>query len=79
MKILVNLKDPDGFSDAVDDAVRASLAAIPGLSSEEREALVDARRDRAWDSLRKFVQYREYLRVEFDTEAGTATVLEEDA
>lgn len=75
MKIVVNLKDPDGFGDAVDEAVRASLAAIPGLSSEERETLVDARRDKIWDSLGKFVEYQECLRVEFDTETGTATVL----
>ena len=75
MKIVVTLKDPDGFSECVDEAVEAELKKIEGLDDEERDELLDVRREKTWDKLEKFVDCQEYLRVEFDTEAGTATVL----
>lgn len=79
MKIVVNIKDPDGFSEDVDKAVRESLASIEGIDDEERESLFEARRDKVWGELRKFVRYQECMRVEFDTDSGTAIVLEEGA
>jgi len=75
MKIKVYLKDPDAFSEAVDEAVRASLADL-GLDADEVEPLVERRRDKVWSVLRRWVEDQEYLDVEFDTDAGTATVVE---
>ena len=74
MKILVTLKDPDGFSDAIDDAVKQSLADQEGLDDDEREALFEARQERFGSMLGQWVEYGEYVTLEFDTEAGTATV-----
>lgn len=74
MKIRVLLKDPDNFSDTVDEAVRASLAVLK-LPKEEEDAIFETRRETVWKKLSKFVDCQEYLDVEFDLEAGTATVL----
>jgi len=80
MKIRVYLKDPDGFSDGLKDSVEKELKAVPGLSDRERELLFEARRDLAGEVLGRWVEYGEYVWLEFDTEAKTATVLtKEDA
>ena len=74
MKITVTLKDPDGFYECVQDEVKRSLSDL-GLAADEVDALVERRLESTWSKLEKFVDCQEYLRVEFDTEAGTATVL----
>ena len=76
MKIRVTLKDPDTMSDAVEEAVRREVKKLEGLSKEERDDLVEGRtseqRSKIVDG---WMPYGEYLEVEFDTEAGTATVI----
>ena len=74
MKVTVTLKDPDGFYESVDEAVKTSLAGS-GLPEDEQEALTETRREKAWEVLTKWVDYQEYVTIEFDTEAGTATVM----
>jgi hypothetical protein len=73
MKINVMLKDPDGFSDAIDDAVRESLATIE--DEDEREALKEVRREKVQTFLNRWVEYSEYVSIEFDMDAGTASVV----
>jgi len=75
MKFTVTLKDPDGFYDCVKDAVKESLDELEGLDEQEKEDLLEHRLEKTWDKLEKFVDCQEYLRVEFDTDKGTATVL----
>lgn len=75
MKIHVFLKDPDGFSNSVDDAIRASIDEIEGLCDAEKEDLFETRRTEEWDKLDKFVKYNECTTIVFDTDKGTATVL----
>lgn len=75
MKIKVQLKDPDGFSESVQDAVEMSLEELEGIDEDEKEALLETRIEKTWDKLEKFVDCQEYVTIEFDTEAGTATVL----
>ena len=75
MKIDVYLKDPDGFSDSVHEAAVASLKGLP-LSARELEAVRDAREEEANQFLRRWVEDGEYIGIVFDTEAGTATVVE---
>lgn len=74
MKIKVSLKDPDGFSDSVDAAIKEDTDKLD-LSEDEAEAVIERRTKRVWDALAKFVEYQEYLVVEFDTDADTATVV----
>jgi hypothetical protein len=74
MKFRIQLKDPDGFSDGMDEAIEASLSEAD-LSEDEKEAVSEARRERAWKALEKWVEYNEYVTIEFDTTLGTATVV----
>ena len=76
MKIRVSLKDPDGFSNSVDEAVKDDVCKIPNLDPEEIEAITEVRCEKVWDALSRFVEYQEYIMIVFDTEAGTATVEE---
>lgn len=41
----------------------------------EINAITDARKDKVNKALRNWVEYGEYITIEFDTEAGTATVV----
>lgn len=74
MKFQVQMKDPDTLGDAIDDAVKDDLAKIEGLTDEDREALFDSRRVAARDIADRWFKYGEYLTVEIDTDAKTATV-----
>ena len=74
MKFRIQLKDPDGFHDGFDDAATESLAAIDGLSDSEKEAVKDERQSLLQSFAEKWVEYGEYITIEFDTDAGTATV-----
>jgi hypothetical protein len=60
MIITLTFKSPDGVWDSLEDA---------GLDPNELPDDVDR-------VLTRFVEYREYVRIELDTEAGTARVLE---
>lgn len=75
MKIRVTLKDPDTMHDAVDAAFER-LDKPDGISDEEWDGI---REDRAeavkGDIAQRWMRYGEYLDVEFDLDAKTATVL----
>jgi hypothetical protein len=82
VKFQITLKDPDGFYEGVKEAVAESLekgGEFQGLSDDEvaelKETLTDSRRDKVLEFLNKFTTYSEYVTLEFDTEAGTATVV----
>lgn len=74
MKFTVTMKDPDTLHDAIDDAVREDVAGIEGLSKEDRAALFETRQDAVRAVARKWFKYSEYVTIEIDTEAKTATV-----
>ena len=75
-KFRVTLKDPDGPADCIGDAARTSLP--EGLSEDEREAIIDIRRAELQRFAGQWLEYGECARIEFDTDAGTATLLKED-
>lgn len=75
MKIRVTLKDPDAMPDAVTDAY-ARLSAPHGITDDEWQELRARRASEARASIaHAWMEYSEYLVVEFDTEAGTAVVI----
>lgn len=74
MKIKITMKDPDGFEDSLNDAVKESVAAIPGLSEIERESVAEKRKDEVREALRTWFRYSEYVTLEIDTDAKTARV-----
>jgi hypothetical protein len=75
MKIKVTFKDPDTMHDAVVDA----YAEEPCPSGVTKDEWSHIRQERAIATQcaisDKWVEYGEYIRVEFDTETGTATVI----
>lgn len=73
MKIIVHIKDPDGFGDAIQEAVDSSIAKL-GLTKDEADALKEKRTERVQEALSKWVEFDECTVIEFDIEAGTATV-----
>lgn len=75
MKIRITMKDPDGFWNCVDEAVKQSLKTIEGISDEEREYLEEKRSEEIKDKLKKWFEYDEYLTVEVDTDANTCIVI----
>lgn len=76
MKFKITMKDPDGVYECVRDAVKDSLRAESGLSKDEREALIEVRYEAFQELVRKWFRHGEYVDVEIDTEAGTATLLQ---
>lgn len=75
MKIRVTLKDPDTMHDAVDDAV-GKMPPPDGVESEEWDRIRESRAEKVKEAISaKWMEYSEYLTVEFDTDAGTATVI----
>ena len=77
MKFKVTMKDPDKLQDAEADAVRADLEKIAGLTADDRKALYEVRLDAVREVTKQWFKYGEYLTVEIDTEAKTATVCAE--
>ena len=75
MKIKVTMKDPDTMIDAVQEAVERDVRAM-GLPDDEAESLIEMRAEKEREKLGKWFEYSEYLAVEFDTDAMTATVLD---
>jgi len=75
-KFTVMMKDPDGPCDAIRDAAEESAKSVEGLSEGEREALSETRQESFKAFTNKWLQYGEYVTIEFDTEAGTATIKE---
>lgn len=74
MKIVVTLKDPDGVYDSIRDAVESSIREM-SLNADEKKVLISSRQKSCERILEKWIEYGEYVRIEFDTEAGTAIVL----
>ena len=76
MKIQVVFKDPDVAQDAVEDAF-APPYEVEGLTDlDEIQTVIEHRKEKAHDLVGSFMKYGEYITVEFDTEAKTATVVE---
>lgn len=73
MKIRVTFKDPDALDNALQEA---PLVRPDGLTDEEWEPIAEARREKIRDGLcATFIEYGEYITVEYDTEAKTCTVV----
>jgi hypothetical protein len=74
MRFTLTFKDPDGPSECLREAVTESIPdAI--TDPEEIEMLVDFGTDKLREFIEPWVQWGEYVSIEFDTEAKTATVV----
>lgn len=68
MKIKITFKDPDGVSDAISDS-------LPPRQRKDDCVWWEAR-DEVVEDLSRWIRGSERITIEFDTEAGTATVME---
>lgn len=73
MKVKITFKDPDGVYDCVRDAVQEALP--DGLDQSEQDALIESRTEATFEKLKQWLKWKEYVTVEFDTNAGTAVVV----
>lgn len=78
MKFRVTFKDPDGVSESLFWEAKKSVEEISGIEEDELEDLIKNREEKLSKFIRKWVEYDEYLTVEFDTEAGTASVVQRE-
>jgi len=69
MKLTVSFKTPDAVDYTIDDMERAEF--------DSDEAFEEAK-DKARALMDKYIEYGEYVLIDFDTEAGTATVRKVD-
>jgi len=74
MKLQITLKDPDGFYEAIREAAEKQVAEIKGISEDEAETLIENRHESIAEYLKRWVEYGEYITIEFDLENSTATV-----
>lgn len=74
MKFTVTLKDPDCLSECIRDAVMAEVVNLDLSTDAERDAVAEIREAAVRDVCAKWFEYGEYLEVEIDTDAETATV-----
>ena len=75
-KITITMKDPDTLYDAIMEAAEEDARKIEGIDDDERQAIVEQRKEKFAEVAKKWFEYSEYLRVQIDTDAGTCTVLE---
>ena len=75
MIINITLKDPDGVYDSIREAAREQVANIGNLTPRDAEVLEDKRHKQISESLKPWIEYGEYVRLQIDTEAKIATVI----
>ena len=75
MKFKITIKAPDCFYDGIGEAIEESFKGTTFFNKEEAESAWDARRKSLNDAIKPWVEYGEYVTIEFDTVAKTATVL----
>lgn len=75
MKIQFTFKDPDTVYDTLRECAEGEVNQIDGLSDGEREELVDGRHNKLKEACKPWIKWGEYVRIEIDTDAKTATVI----
>lgn len=75
MKIIMHLKDPDGVYESIREEAESQVSQMTGLRQNEKESIIENRHEEISERLQKWIQYGEYITIEFDTEENTATVI----
>lgn len=76
MKFQVTFKDPDAMSIHLAEVVKSSLAMkTKDLTDHQLELLEEDELKLFEEFTKPWIKWGEYVTVEFDTEAGTATVV----
>lgn len=72
MKLKITLKDPDGVYESIKDAAFSTTGDTEKLGNSELEA--ETRREQLEEQCKPWIKCGEYVTIEIDTDAGTATV-----
>lgn len=75
MKFTVTMKDPDTLHDSIREVVAEEVNAMANLDAEEKEGVIDNRVENTLALCKTWFEYSEYVSIEIDTDAKTATVL----
>lgn len=76
MKIRISFKDPDWDDGVVAEAAQQEVERVaPNLDSEEKVYLAENKAKKIKEGLREWLAWMEYVVVEFDLDADTATVI----
>jgi hypothetical protein len=80
VKFSVTMKDPDALYEAVREAQEGEKQRLidGGLSDDEAEQVAESRCEKAREFAGDWMKYGEYITVEFDTEAKTATLRKDE-
>jgi hypothetical protein len=79
MKFVVTMKTPDAISQGIEQAAQRYVDDLGPNDMSDDEIQEEVLRDKQAELctfVNKWVKYSEYITIEFDTDAGTATVLE---
>lgn len=75
MKFTVTLKDPDALHESIERADSEMRRDLAGLELEERNLVVERRKERFRDFAAAWLRYGEYVDLEFDEDAKTCVVV----
>lgn len=71
----MTFKDPDVIFEAISEAVNERIKAIKELDDEERDVLIEKKNRAVSDQLSKWIEYGDFITVEFDTDLNTARIV----
>jgi hypothetical protein len=75
-KFQVTFKSPDGVSDSIQTAALGLAGSRGMMSHSDYFDVVEDYAQELRDASSKWIRCEEYVTIEFDSDAGTATVLE---
>lgn len=76
MKLTITWKTPDAGDYDIREAAERAVDGLADVDPDERAWLIQEQAEAISEALSKWIDYGEIMTVEFDLEAGTATVLE---
>lgn len=74
MKFTISFKNTDTVHDTITAEVEHEVNQIEDLDQDEKQSLIEQRVEKVSDILDQWITYGEYVTIEFDTVAKTATV-----
>jgi len=78
MKIRITFKDPDGVDVSLEDWLNSwALEKLSGESEELKEIMIEKKSDEIKEKIRPWVEYGEYITIEFDLDEQTASVVKQ--
>lgn len=78
MRFKVTFKDPDALCECINDEAKRLAEMIEGIDDDERESIAEVKAEKMRFVAGAYFKYGEYVTIEIDTEAQTATVVHDE-